>query len=128
MTAAGAGAQATSGAVKRNASLDTREGTVVAFFMKIRNVRHKGLRRFIEDDDASGLQAPFVDKIRKVLSFLQDMGREDELRSVPSWRAHRLTGDRKGTWSLFVSKNWRITFRIEQAEIEIIDLNFEDYH
>jgi proteic killer suppression protein len=96
--------------------------------MKIRKVKHKGLRRLIEADDASGLQAPFVDKIRKILSFLQDMEREDELRSVPSWKAHQLTGDRKGTWSLFVTKNWRITFLIDQAEIEIIDLDYEDYH
>lgn len=91
-------------------------------------MRHKGLRRLIEADDASGLQAPFVDKIRKIVSFLQDMEREDELRTVPSWKAHQLTGDRKGTWSLFVSKNWRLTFQIEQTEIEIIDLDYEDYH
>jgi toxin HigB-1 len=39
-----------------------------------------------------------------------------------------LTGNRKGEWSLFVTKNWRITFRIDGQDIEIIDLNFEDYH
>jgi|TARA_R110000744_G_scaffold241092_1_gene358422 proteic killer suppression protein len=96
--------------------------------MKIRSVKHKGLRRLIEDDDAAGLQAPFVDKIRKMIAFLQDMEREDELRTIPSWKAHQLTGDRKGTWSLFVTKNWRITFRIDKAEIEIIELDYEDYH
>jgi toxin HigB-1 len=96
--------------------------------MKICNVRHRGLRRLIEADDPSGLQPEFVDKIRKILSFLQDMEREEELQSIPAWKAHRLSGDRKGTWSLFVSKNWRITFRVEQAEIEIVDLDHEDYH
>lgn len=96
--------------------------------MKIRNVVHKGLRRLVEDDDVSGLQAAVVPKLRRVVSFLQDMECEDELRTVPSWKAHQLTGDRKGTWSLFVTKNWRITFRIDQAEIEIIDLDYEDYH
>ena len=96
--------------------------------MKIRNVIHKGLRRFIEDDDAAGLQSAVVPKVRKIVSFLQDMEREDELHAVPSWKAHRLTGDRKGTWSLFVTKNWRMTFRIEQTEVEIIDLDYEDYH
>lgn len=89
---------------------------------------HKGLRRFIEEDDASGIQPAVAQKIQRIISFLQDMEREEELRSVPSWRAHQLTGDRKGTWSLFVTKNWRITFRIDQAEIEIIDLDYEDYH
>ena len=82
----------------------------------------------IEDDDRSGIQPDLVDKIRRMVSFLQDMRIEDELRLVPSWKAHLLTGNRKGTWSLFVSKNWRLTFRIDKLEIEIIDLNYEDYH
>lgn len=96
--------------------------------MKIRNVLHNGLRRFIEKDDASGLQPAVVPKLRVMISFLQDMGREEELRAVSSWKAHLLTGDRKGTWSLFVTKNWRLTFRIDRQEIEIVDLNYEDYH
>ena len=96
--------------------------------MRIRNVVHKGLRRFIEDDDATGLEVAVVPKVRRIATFLQDMEREDELRTVPSWKAHQLTGDRKGTWSLFVTKNWRITFRIDQSDIEIIDLDYEDYH
>ncbi len=96
--------------------------------MRIRNVLHKGLRHLIEDDDASGIQAAVKDKLRRMISFLQDMEREDELRSVPSWKAHKLTGSRKGTWSLFVTKNWRLTFQIDKDEIEIIDLDYEDYH
>ena len=96
--------------------------------MRIRNVVHKGLRRLIEDDDASGVQAAAADKLRRMTSFLQDMEREAELQSIPSWKAHKLTGGRKGTWSLFVTKNWRLTFRIDRDEIEIIDLDYEDYH
>jgi len=37
-------------------------------------------------------------------------------------------GDRKGTWSLMVTRNWRIMFRIDPAEEEIFDLDYEDYH
>jgi toxin HigB-1 len=96
--------------------------------MRIRNIIHKGLRRFVIEDDASGLQLALVPKIRHMISFLQDMQSENELRTVPSWKAHKLTGDRKGTWSLFVTKNWRLTFRIDANEIEIIDLDYEDYH
>jgi len=90
-------------------------------------VLHKGLRRFIKDDDASGLQPAVVPKLRRMISFLQDMAREDELRSIASWKAHQLTGDRKGEWSLSVTRNWRLTFRIDQTEIEIINLDHEDY-
>jgi toxin HigB-1 len=96
--------------------------------VKIRNVVHKGLRRLIEDDDAAGLQPAVVPKLRRIVSFLQEMEREEELRTVPSWKAHQLTGSRNGAWSLFVTKNWRITFQIDKAEIEIIDLDYEDYH
>lgn len=96
--------------------------------MKIGSIRHKGLRRFVERDDPSGLPAAFVEKIRNILSFLQDMERLEELARIPSWRAHQLTGDRKGLWSLTVSRNWRITFRIDEVELEILDLDYEDYH
>ena len=96
--------------------------------MKIRNVTHRHLRRFIEEDDARGLQPALVAKLRRMVSFLQDMERADELRTVPSWKAHQLTGDRKGTWSLFVTRNWRLMFRIDGGGREIVDLDYEDYH
>jgi proteic killer suppression protein len=47
---------------------------------------------------------------------------------LPSWKAHKLTGDHKGTWSLSVTGNLRLTFRIDLVEREIYVLNLEDYH
>ncbi|MGA2259932.1 MAG: type II toxin-antitoxin system RelE/ParE family toxin [Acidobacteriota bacterium] len=96
--------------------------------MKIRNVAHRGLRRFLQRNDASGLAPPVVEKVRNILTFLQEMADTQELRDVPSWNAHQLTGERKGTWSLAVTRNWRIAFRIDQAKGEILDLDYEDYH
>jgi proteic killer suppression protein len=96
--------------------------------MKVRNVIHRGLRRFIERDDASGLPPATVEKVRNVVTFLDEMGGVRELHTVQSWKAHQLTGDRKGTWSLTVTGNWRITFRIDKTEEEIVDLDYEDYH
>ena len=51
-----------------------------------------------------------------------------DLHDVPTWKVHQLSGDRKGTWSLAVTRNWRITFRIDKTRNEIFDLDFEDYH
>jgi toxin HigB-1 len=96
--------------------------------MRIRNVSHRGLKRFIERNDASGLSPSVVEKVRNIVSFLQEMQDVQELRDVPSWKAHLLTGDRKGTWSLSVTRNWRITFSVDQTEGEIVDLDYEDYH
>jgi toxin HigB-1 len=56
------------------------------------------------------------------------MAHEDELRAFPSWKPHQLSGGRKKAWSLFVTRNWRITFHIDQTEREIQDLDYEDYH
>ena len=56
--------------------------------MKIRNVLHKGLRRFIEDDDTSGLPTGSVTKLRDIVTFLQGIQQESELRLVRSWKAH----------------------------------------
>lgn len=94
--------------------------------MKLRSIAHKGLRRPYEDDSSKGLSADTVDKLRKMLAFLDTMEEPGQLRALPTWKAHVLTGDRKGTWSMHVTRNRRLTFRIE--EDEIVDLNLEDYH
>ncbi|MBI3264955.1 MAG: type II toxin-antitoxin system RelE/ParE family toxin [Acidobacteria bacterium] len=94
--------------------------------MRVRSIAHKGLRRLYEENSSKGLSADTVDKLRKMLTFLDAMENPEELRALPLWKAHVLTGDRKGTWSLHVTRNRRLTFRIEDDEI--IDLNVEDYH
>ncbi len=96
--------------------------------MKIRNFAHKGLKMLYAEDGAKGVPPDTADKLRKMLAFLDDMGDPEELRSLPTWRAHTLTGDRKGTWSLSVTRNRRLTFRIDSLELEICDVNLEDYH
>mgnify|MGYP005845783069 CR=1 FL=1 len=89
---------------------------------------HRGLRRFIQHNDASGLAPAVVERVRNILTFLQEMEDAQYLRDIPRWKAHQLIGDRKGTWSLTVTRNRRITFKIDQIEGEILDLDYEDYH
>ena len=96
--------------------------------MKIRNGAHKGLRRFIERNDASQLPASVIGKVRTIITFLVAMDDATEVFNVPAWKAHMLTGDRQGTWSLTVTRNWRITFKIDQTRHEVIDLDYVDYH
>jgi proteic killer suppression protein len=96
--------------------------------MKIRNFLHKGLKKLYTEDSAKGVPPETVDKLHKMFAFLDDMEDPSELRALPSWKAHVLTGNRKGTWSLSVTANRRLTFRIDNVEREICDLNLEDYH
>ena len=82
----------------------------------------------MERDSAAGLPAASAPKIRDILAFLQAIAAEDEIPAASAWKPHLMTSDRAGTWALHVTRNWRITFRIDRQEIEIIDLDYEDYH
>jgi proteic killer suppression protein len=92
----------------------------------IRNFLHKGLKRLYLEDSAKGLPPDAADKLRAMLTFLQDMQNPEKLRTFPLWKAHQLAGNRKGVWSLHVTRNWRLTFQIKEGEI--LNVNFEDYH
>lgn len=95
--------------------------------VEIESIRHKALRNFAETGKAKGLPGDFVDKLRKMLGFLNATELADELKSPPNYGAHQLTGDREGVWSLTVTRNWRMTFRVNDAGA-IEDLDLEDYH
>jgi proteic killer suppression protein len=96
--------------------------------VRIRNFVHKGLKKLYADDVAKGVPPDSVEKLRKMLGFLDEMEDPEELRALRSWKVHFLTGDRKGAWSLSVTANRRLTFRIDPLEREIYDINLEDYH
>lgn len=46
--------------------------------------------------------------------------------ALPGYRLHPLKGDLKGFWSVTVSGNWPIIFRIEERNVRDVDLI--DYH
>jgi proteic killer suppression protein len=87
--------------------------------------RHKGLRRLFEDDDRSGLSADRVEKIRLILSALDQAEAIEDLNQ-PAFRLHALKGDLKGFWSITVRANWRIIFRFAGESASDVDLT--DYH
>ena len=94
--------------------------------MRIRSVRHKGLKRLIEDDDGREIRRDLVRRVRNILAALVAAPDMSGVRGPPGWRIHQLTGNRAGTWSISVSGNWRVTFELDDEEIYHLDL--EDYH
>ena len=95
--------------------------------MQIDSIRHKALRRFAESGSPKGLPAGSVDRLLRMFAYIDAIDTAEELRVPPNFGAHSLTGDRKGEWSLFVTKNWRMTFRVNSAGA-IEDMDLEDYH
>jgi toxin HigB-1 len=96
--------------------------------VKLRSFAHKGLHKLYAEDSAKGVPPDSAEKLRKMLAFLDNMQEPEELHALATWKAHTLSGDRKGTWSLGVTRNRRLTFRIDTKEQEICDMNLEDYH
>lgn len=91
----------------------------------IASFRHKGLKRFFEDDDRSKLPPELIDRIALILLALEDATSPEDMNR-PSWRLHALKGDRKGQWAVTVRANWRIVFGFDGRNA--IDVDFVDYH
>jgi len=91
----------------------------------IESFKHKGLKRLFEEDDLSKLGPDMVEKIRLILSALEEAGSIDD-RNQPSFRLHRLKGDFKGYWVVTVRANWRIVFQFKGDKASNVDL--VDYH
>lgn len=91
----------------------------------IAGFRHKGLKRFYEDNDARLLPPDMIERIRDVLTLLEAARTPDDLNR-PSLRLHKLKGDLKNFWSVTIRANWRIVFRFQDGDA--CDVDFVDYH
>jgi toxin HigB-1 len=95
--------------------------------VQIAGIRHKALRLFIETGRPKGLNPNVAERLRKMVAYLVAIEIADELKLPPNYGAHQLTGDRAGTWSLAVTRNWRLTCRITDDQM-IVETDLEDYH
>lgn len=91
----------------------------------IESIRHKGLKRFFQDGDASKLDANHVEKIREILTAL-DAAESEQDMDLPTLGFHALAGDMKGRFAVKVQGPWRITFEFEGGNAKRVD--FENYH
>lgn len=87
--------------------------------------RHRGLKRLFEKDDAREIRPDLRDKVRTILSQLDEAKTVDDMR-MTSFHLHPLKGDMKGLWSVTVRANWRIVFRFTDGDAHALDLI--DYH
>ncbi len=91
----------------------------------IKNFKHKGLKRFFENNDLSGIQARHADKLSDILDLLDAAECAADM-NVPGYMLHLLEPKRNMIYSVRVSGNWRVTFRMNGRDAEIVD--YLDYH
>jgi proteic killer suppression protein len=91
----------------------------------IKSFRSKALQRFFEKGDARRLSVQNPERIKRMLLTLEAASAPESM-NVPGWRFHSLSGDRKGSFAVSASGNWRITFGWNGKDATDVDL--EDYH
>lgn len=91
----------------------------------IKSFKHKGLSRFYELGDVSGIQVAHKTKLQMQLAALNTAQEIDDM-NISGYRLHKLKGSKKSLWSIAVNKNWRLTFEFLDGDTYI--LNYEDYH
>ena len=91
----------------------------------ILKIKHKGLKRLYNRDDARGVNPEHVEKLKNILARL-DVAAEPEDINLPGFGLHELKGDRAGEWAVTVRANWRVTFQFEDEDVTAVD--YEDYH
>jgi len=99
--------------------------------MKIVSVKDKRIKALVENPGATkvrGLTPVETRKIIEMIGAIKVMQHPLELRAIPAWRAHELIPGHPNKWSLMVTGNYRLTFRVEIEKQEVHFLDYEDYH
>ena len=86
---------------------------------------HKGLERFYKTRSKSGIQPVHAPRLSLMLSLL-DIAKSADDMNVPGFGLHPLKGDLRGYFSVKVSGNWRLIFKPNGENMELVD--YLDYH
>lgn len=93
--------------------------------MEIDSIRNKALRRLYLEGVTKGIIEP--QRLIDMLSFIVAAPDFERLAEPPNFGFYPLTGNRKGSFAMTVTRNWRLTFvRIDDRTVG--DLDLEDYH
>ena len=91
----------------------------------IKSFTHKGLEAFFYEGTTNGIQAKHASRLRYQLDRLNNAGAINDM-DFPGYDLHQLRGKLKGLWAVKVSGNWRLTFRFEGGDADVVD--YQDYH
>jgi proteic killer suppression protein len=91
----------------------------------IRSFRHRGRKALYDGRTTRRVAPEHLEKLLDILALL-DRSRKPGDMDLPGFRLHPLKGALKGQWAVWVSDNWRVTFRFEDGEP--VDLNYLDDH
>ncbi|MBT3834504.1 MAG: peptidase [Gammaproteobacteria bacterium] len=91
----------------------------------IRSYKHKGIEKFVRSGSTARIRNEHAKRLRLIFGRLE-ASTEPRDMNLPGLRLQELKGKDKGRWSVWVSGNWRVTFRFEG--IDAVEVDYEDYH
>ncbi len=91
----------------------------------IKKIRHKGLKKLFKTGIVAGIQPQQELRLRRILALLETADSIEDM-DLPGLNLHELKGNRKGTFAVQVSGNWRVTFQLSDGDV--FDVDYEDYH
>jgi len=91
----------------------------------IKSLSHGSLKRFFETGKVKGVPQDMAKRLRIRLDALAAANNISEM-DIPGWDLHELKGNRKGTWSVKVTGNHRLTLKFVTGNA--LDVDLEDYH
>ncbi len=91
----------------------------------ITGFKHKGLEKFFLKGMKSGIQTKHSGRLRLILGRLNASTSPKDM-DLSGLFLHELKGRKKNIWAVRVSGNWRVTFRFQEKNAELVD--YEDYH
>lgn len=91
----------------------------------IKSFKHRGLKALYEDKATKSIAPKHLRKLTDILGFLDQSTCPQDM-NLPGFGLHPLKGKLKGYYSVWVSGNWRVTFRFQDGDV--YDVNYLDYH
>jgi proteic killer suppression protein len=91
----------------------------------IKSFKHTGLERYFRTGSSARIRNEHAKRLRLILARLEASIKPQDM-NLPGLSLHELKGKQKGRWSVWVSGNWRVTFRFHG--IDAVDVDYEDYH
>jgi len=91
----------------------------------IKSFKHKGLKKLFLNNDHSGINPKHAPRTARILDRL-DASTNPQDMNLPGYKLHELSGKEKGTWSVWISGNWRVTFQFDGTDAVLVD--YRDYH
>lgn len=99
--------------------------------MDIKSYKSKGLKTLAASKiptNVKGIPAEFSKKLHAQLTFIQSAESVHALATMAMWKVHELKPKYPGVWSMWVSGNYRLTFRLDPDGRTVTEVDFVDYH